>query len=113
MDVCGMGRDELKVVFFIPTSSVISNSGQNACLAPSSARSLLREFMPSRLHFQATNASKTFGGRALPGPAGELKRSPRPPNRSVGINTSSSHSLVPTAWKAEGGMDVRGMDRDE
>ena len=24
----------------------------------------------TRLHFQATNASQTFGGRALPGPAG-------------------------------------------
>ena len=40
----------------------------------------------SRRHFQATNASKTFGGRAPPGPAelGELKSSPRPPSRTCG-----------------------------
>jgi len=71
MDVRGMGRDESEAVFQNPTSSVISKSGQNACWAPSSARSLLREFISApSLHFQATNASKTFGGRASHGPAG-------------------------------------------
>ena len=27
---------------------------------------------------------KAFGGRAPPGPVGELKRSPRPPSRNMG-----------------------------
>ena len=30
-----------------------------------------------RPHFRTTKSPKRFGGRALPGPAGELKRSPR------------------------------------
>jgi len=34
--------------------------------------------------FQLDKHQKTFGGRAPPGPAGELKRSPRPPSRKMG-----------------------------
>jgi len=30
-------------------------------------------------------SQNTFGGRASPGPAGELKRSPRPPSRNEGL----------------------------
>ena len=55
-----------------------------------------------RLHFQATNASQTFGGRAPPGPAGELKRSHRPLVAVGRIITISSRSLVPIAGKEEG-----------
>jgi len=36
---------------------------------------------PDRQKMQA----KAFGGRALPGHAGELKRSPRPPSRNQGV----------------------------
>jgi len=32
----------------------------------------------------AKKHQKTFGGRALPGPGGELKRSPTPPSREKG-----------------------------
>jgi len=34
--------------------------------------------------FQLHKHQKTFGSRALPRPAGELKRSPRPPSRKTG-----------------------------
>ena len=58
MDVRGMGRDELEEVFQNPTSSVISNSGKNACLAPSSERSLLREFKRSQTSFSGHKCIK-------------------------------------------------------
>ena len=43
-----------------PTSSVISNSGQNACLSQSSARSLLREFRRSQTSFSGRKCIKNI-----------------------------------------------------
>ena len=98
-------------VFIKPTSLVISNSAQNACLAPSSARSLLREFKRSQTHFQATNASKTLAAGLRPDPLGELKRSPDP----LAAVEEDNYNLSPLfgAHCGEGGMDVRGMGRNE
>ena len=54
---------------------------------------------------------KRLAAGLRPDPLGELKRSPRPPSRSREDNYS--RSLVPIAGTGEGGMDVRGMGRDE
>ena len=45
-----------------------------------------------------------FGGRALPGPAGELERSPRPPSRNWGC-------LLLRGEGREGGKGRKGMGR--
>ena len=44
------------------------------------------------LHFQATNATKTFGGWAPPGPAGGALQLPQLPSR--GGCTGREHSLA-------------------
>ena len=100
--------------FKTSTSSVISNSGQNACLAPISASSLFRELKRSQTSFSGHKCSKNVrrqgSARTL---WGSLSAPPEPLAAVGRINTISNHCLVPIAWKAEGGMDVRGMGRDE
>jgi len=99
----------MRMGYFNPSSSVISNSDQNACFAPSSAERLLRELKHSQTSFSGHKiASKTFGGRAPHGPAGELKLSLKPPYPQWGRKfTISSRSMVLNAGKGEGEMEVR------
>src|SRR5208282_3272557 len=52
--------------------------------APSSARGLLRELKRFQTSFSGHKCIKNVGGRAPPGPAGELKRPPLPPIRTCG-----------------------------
>src|SRR5208282_1210735 len=52
--------------------------------APSSARGLLRDLKRFQTSFSGHKCIINVGGRAPPGPAGELKRSPRPPSRNGG-----------------------------
>ena len=52
---------------------------------------------------------KTFGGRALPGPAGELKRYPKPPSRYRGASTSKGKKG--RGRKGEGGKRKVGRER--
>ena len=58
MEVRAMGREEMRGVFQNPTSSVTSNSGQNACWAPSSARNFLRELKRSQTSFSGYKCIK-------------------------------------------------------
>ena len=99
MEVPRMRRDEKEAVFQNPTSSVIANSGQNACLAPSSARSLLREL--ADVIFRPQMHKKPLAAGLRPYPLGELKRSPDP--LAVGVAASrpgrGSAGEVGPLWK--------------
>ena len=69
MKVRGMGGDEREGGISNTTSSLISNSGQNACFCDELHKGII-ERSASRRNFQDTNASKTFGGQSSHGPAG-------------------------------------------
>src|SRR5208282_2836816 len=71
--------------------------------APSSARGLLRELKRFQTSFSGHKCIKNVGGRAPPGPAGELKRFPRPPSRSGGGKLQS----LATVWCPLRGREVR------
>ena len=79
-------------------SSVISNSGQNACLAPSSARILLRELKRSQTSFSGHKCIKNVW---RPGSDwtrwGSLIAPPRPPSRTCGRFAARVGALRP--WR--------------
>ena len=93
---------------------VISNSGQNACVAPSSERSLLREFKRSQTSFSGHKCIKNVW---RPNTArtrwGSLSAPPDP----LAAVREDNYILYPQfgahCREGGGGMDVRGMGRDE
>ena len=64
----------------------------------------------SRGIFSSKMHQKPFGGRALPGPAGELKRSPSPPSRNIGAYTSKGREGEREREGSEGG-EWRGVGK--
>ena len=97
MYVREMGRDEREAVFQNPTSSVISNSGQNACWAPSSARSLLKELKRSQTSFLGHKCIKNVW---LPGSArtrwGSLSAPPDALAANVATSRPGGGQIVPS-----------------
>ena len=84
------------------TSSVISNSGQNACFLAELRKGIIERAYALPLLdviFRPQMHQKRWAAGLRPDPLGELKRSSDPLAAVGGIITISSRSLVPIAGK--------------